>query len=133
MLPKFIEEATYDFEEEQIASRDFALDYEKDKINGIREGLEEIEQAVYFILNTERYQHIIYPWSYGIELVDLIGEQKSYAIPEIERRITEALLQDDRIDAVDNFEFTQDGLKINVTFTVHTNLGDIQAVKVVEL
>ena len=67
MLPKFIEEATYDFEEEQIASRDFALDYEKDKINGIREGLEEIEQAVYFILNTERYQHIIYPWSYGIE------------------------------------------------------------------
>ena len=133
MLPVYVEEATYNFEEEKMASKDFALDYERDRINGIREGLEEIRQAVYFIVNTERYQYIIYPWSYGIELVDLIGEQKEYAIPEIERRITEALLQDDRIDAVDNFEFTNDGLKVKVTFTVHTNLGDIQAVKVVEI
>jgi len=133
MLPVFIEEATYEFIEEQMASKDFALDYEKDRINGIREGLEEIRQAVYFILNTERYQFIIYPWTYGVELVDLIGQPKEYAIPEVERRITEALVQDDRIDSVDNFEFNQDGIKVNVTFTVHTNLGDIQAVKVVEI
>lgn len=133
MLPVYVEEATYDFEEEQIASKDFALDYEGKRVNGIREGLEEIRQAVFFILNTERYNHEIYPWSYGVELDDLAGNQTEYVIPEAERRITEALVQDDRINSVDGFEFEQNKNELTVTFTVHTNLGDIEAVKVVNI
>lgn len=133
MLPLYIEEATFDFIEEQMPSKDFSLEYEKDRINGVREGLEEVQQSIYFILNTERYQYIIYPWTYGVELVELIGEQREYAIPEVERRITEALIQDDRIESVDNFEFTWDKTKVSVSFTAHTVLGDVQAVKVVEL
>ena len=46
-----------------------------------------------------------YSWNYGVELVELIGQPKEYALPEIKRCITEALLQDDRITAVDGFEF----------------------------
>lgn len=133
MLPTYIEEATYDFTEEQMPSKDYALDYNNDRINGIREGLEEIRQSIYFILNTERYQFLIYPWTYGVELVDLIGKQREYAIPEVERRITEALIQDDRIDSVDGFEFSNEGTKTKVTFTAHTVSGAIQIVKVVEI
>lgn len=131
MLPSFAKEATFDFVEEKIASRDYALDYEKKRINGSREGLEEIRQAVFFILNTERYEHLIYPWNYGVELVDLIGKAMEYVIPEAERRITEALIQDDRIEAVDDFYFEQNMRKLKVLFTVHTNLGDFNAEKVV--
>lgn len=131
MIPSFAKEAAFDFVEEKIASRDYALDYEKKRINGSREGLEEIRQAVFFILNTERYEHLIYPWNYGVELVDLIGKAMEYVIPEAERRITEALIQDDRIEAVDDFYFEQNMRKLKVLFTVHTNLGDFNAEKVV--
>lgn len=40
-----------------------------------------------------------------MELQDLIGKPMDYVMVEVERRITEALTQDDRIDSVDNFEF----------------------------
>lgn len=133
MLPVYVEEATYDLVEEKLASKDFALDYKNNIVNGMREGLEEVKQAVFFILNTERYQYLIYPWSYGVELTDLIGQPMEYAIPEVERQITEALIQDDRIDSVDNFEFEQDKRRLTVTFTVHTNIGDFESVKVVDL
>lgn len=69
------------------------------------DGLEAVKQAIYNILNTERYRYIIFSWNYGVELQDLIGKPMDYVMVEVERRITEALTQDDRIDSVDNFEF----------------------------
>lgn len=68
-----------------------------------------------------------------MELRDLIGKQMEYVIPEIERRITEALLQDDRIDAVNGFEFEQQKSKLKVTFIVHTNIGNLEVIKVVNI
>ena len=47
----------------------------------------------------------MYSWDYGVELADLFGEPVSYVCPELERRITEALLQDGRIEGVDGFSF----------------------------
>ena len=72
----------------------------------------------------------MYSWDYGIETIDLYGEPVSYVCPELERRITEALTWDDRIESVDNFEFniSQKGM-IHVTFTVHTIFGDTEAEK----
>ena len=42
---------------------------------------------------------------YGVEIKNLIGEHLTYVIPELERVIEEALLQDDRIEEVNNFNF----------------------------
>lgn len=64
-----------------------------------------MKQTIYCILNTERFEHLIYSWNYGIELKHLIGENTTFAIPELERVIQEALLQDDRISEVNNFDF----------------------------
>ena len=91
-----------------------------------------ISTVIYKILNTERYQYIIYSWNYGIETLDLFGEPISYVCPEIERRITEALIQDDRIESVDSFEFdySKKG-KVHVKFKVHTIYGDTEQEKVV--
>ena len=61
------------------------------------DGLEAVKQAIYNILNTERYRYIIFSWNYGVELQDLIGKPMDYAMVEVERRITEALTQDDSI------------------------------------
>lgn len=122
-----------DIEITEQPSKTYKLDMDNRLITGYCDGINAVKQAVYKILGTERYQYIIYSWNYGVELQDLIGEQPSYAIPEIERRITEALTQDVRILGVDAFSFDVSKDKINVTFTVHTVYGDIIVERVVEV
>lgn len=96
-----------------------------DRISGYVDDLEAIVQAIYLILMSERYKHIIYSWDYGIELVDLYGKPMPYVMSELPRRITEALTMDDRIDDVKDFEFEVNGKKLHTTFTVVTNIGNI--------
>ena len=105
---------------------------EQNLISGYVDELEAMKQVVYKILNTERYQYVIYSWNYGIELMDLYGEPVSYVCAELERRISEALLQDDRIVSVDSFEYdySKKG-QVYVTFVVHTIFGDFDEEKVV--
>ena len=113
--------------------RTFALNRENGVISGITDGLEAVKQAIYFTLNVERYEYLIYSWNYGVELRDLIGMPVSYCMAELERRIRGALLQDDRINGVGNFSFETEGRKLHVSFDVHTNLGTVTADKEVEV
>lgn len=107
-------------------SKQHRMDLDRNRILGTCDGLEAVKQSVFKILNTERYAHLIYSWDYGIELNDLYGKNPMYVCPEIERRVKEALLQDDRITGVDNFEFnTSNNGVVSVSFTVHTLFGDL--------
>lgn len=113
-------------------SKNYKMYFSNKFINGNCDELEAMKQVIYKILNTERYQYIIYSWDYGIETLDLFGEPISYVCPEIERRITEALIQDDRIESVDSFEFDYSNKgKVHVKFKVHTIYGDTEQEKVV--
>lgn len=113
-------------------SKNYKMYLEQNIINGYCDELEAMQQVIYKILNTERYHYIIYSWNYGIELLDLYGEPVTYVCPELQRRITEALIQDDRIESVDNFEFdTSEKRVVKVTFTVHTIFGNVESEKVV--
>lgn len=96
-----------------------------DRLNGFIDDIDSVIQAIYLILSTERYKFIIYSWDYGIELLDLIGKPMPYVMSELPRRITEALVMDDRIDDVIDFEFETSGSKLHTTFTVVTNIGNI--------
>lgn len=98
-----------------------------ERVSGHTDNLEAMRQAVYLILCTERYEFPIYSWDYGIELQDLFGRQMTYVIPTLRQRIIDALLQDDRITAVDNFTFTPNKNKLAVTFTVTTTFGNIDS------
>ena len=102
-------------------------------ITGTVDQIRAVEQAVFLILNTERYFWLIHSWNYGVELHNLIGKDPEYCIPEIERRIREALLQDDRITAVENFQFEVNKKKVLTTFTVFSIYGNINVEKVVEI
>lgn len=134
MIPSGNTILTTDLEVVTMPSKQHRMDLDRNRIFGTCDNLEAIKQTVFKILNTERYKYIIYSWNYGIELEDLFGQPVRYACPEIERRVKEALLQDDRITAVDNFEFNfpKRGV-VAVQFTVHTIFGDLNeemAVKV---
>lgn len=105
----------------------YGIDFENNRIVKNIDGLEAMEQAIYLILNTERYRYLIYDWNYGVELSDLFGKDKVYIYSELKRRIKEALMTDNRITDVTNFEFENpDRDTIHVKFTVHTIFGDIE-------
>ena len=120
-----------DFVIEEQPSKTYKIHLDENIILGYADGQEAMVQVIFNILNTERYQYVIYSWNYGIELIDLYGQPVSYVIPELKRRITEALTWDERIIGVDNFSFNVDKGKITCNFTVHTIFGDIEAEKVV--
>ena len=104
-----------------------------DRISGYVDGLDSIKQTIYLILSSERYKHIIYSWDYGVELLDLFGKPMPYVMSELQRRITEALTQDDRVTDVVDFNFNKQGKRLHTTFTVVTNIGDISTELEVEV
>lgn len=113
-------------------SRTYKMHLDRETVNGSCDGQDAMAQAIYKILNSERYEHLIYSWDYGIELKDLFGEPISYVCPELQRRIEEALMQDDRITSVTDFEFDiSEKRTVKVSFTVHTIYGDIETEKAV--
>jgi hypothetical protein len=115
------------------SSRTHKLNLNELTISGYTDEQEAMIQAIFLILNIERYEYLIYSWNYGIELTDLFGQPTSFVIPELERRITEALIQDSRITKVDNFTFETNRNKVYTKFTAHTIFGDIEIEKVVTI
>jgi hypothetical protein len=115
-------------------TKQYKLEIEKNRIQGYCDGVEALILTIYHILNTQRYEYVIYSWNYGFEFWDLFGKDRAYVCSELKRRISEALCQDDRIDSVDNykFEFLRKNA-IHVTFTAHTIYGDIEAEKAVNI
>lgn len=123
-----------DFEIEEQPSLTYKMHFAQSFISGIVDDLEAVKQAIYKILNTERYQYVIYSWNYGIETLDLYGEPVTYVCPELVRRITEALTQDSRILDVSAFSFdVSQKSKVQTTFLVSTIYGDVEAERVVTI
>ena len=134
MLPTVYEDdLTQDFTLETIPSRTFQMHHDILTIIGSIDEIQAVEQAIYLILNTERYEWLIYSWNYGVELRSLIGMPTQYCIVEIQRRVSEALLQDDRITAVENFEFTVNKKQVLTTFKVVSIFGEINTEMGVEI
>lgn len=129
MIPQNNFNLSYDFNTSIQPSKSYRLDIENNRIIGNTDGLESVKQAAYLILNTERYWYPIYSWDYGVELNQLYGKPQGMVYPEIERCITEALIQDDRITEINNFSFEKKKGVVMATFTIHSIYGDIDAEK----
>ena len=131
MIPTTIsqtEELVNDFEVRGILpTKTYHLHILTMRGQGLTAGREAMKQAVFKVLQTERYRYPkIYSGNYGVELWDLIGQPIPYVLPEIQRRITEALTWDERITGVDGFEFEVQKSKVHTTFVVHTIYGEIE-------
>lgn len=130
MIPVVADNINLEFE--TMPSLNYKMIIDNETIINKCDQLEAMKQVIYKILNTERYQHLIYSWNYGIELEDLFGQPVYYVVPELERRIIEALTQDDRIESVTDFEFdTSKRGTVAVKFTANTIFGDVEAERVV--
>ncbi len=107
-------------------TKSYKMDLKDTTISGFVDETEALKQAIYKILNTERNMYPMYSRNYGIDLKDLIGLPTDYAISQIPDRITEALIYDDRIVSVDDFEFSKNKSKLLVKFKVTTIYGNIE-------
>lgn len=135
MLPTgYEDDLTQDYTlKENPPSRTPRLDHREKVVRGIVDGLDAVEQAVFLILNTERYQWLIHSWDYGVEWKELIGKPVPYCVAEVPRRVTEALLQDDRITAVEDFSFQVEKKRLMTTFTVVSIFGKLRTGTEVEI
>ncbi|MCE5171363.1 DUF2634 domain-containing protein [Paenibacillus profundus] len=136
MIPKYStgsEAASMVLDYAEQPTRTYRLDTESGRIAGMTDGLEALRQAVLKILLTERFAHLIYSPDYGSELRAHIGYSLGFVQSELQRTITEALMQDDRVLRVDEFAFEQQGDSLHVRFTVETNLGKLQISKEVKM
>lgn len=125
MLPATNDDLRADFETQIETSKTFKLDIERNRCYGSVDEIEALKQAIFLLLNIERYEHLIYDWNVGIETKDLIGKDPRYVASEAPRRIRECLIQDDRINEVDSFEVTINKKNVHISCVVHSIYGDI--------
>lgn len=123
MIPKGL--ISTDLKVENLVEANKTYKMSTDKIQGFAEEIIALKQAIYKVLNTEKYEYPIYGFSYGIELESLIGKDVSYVKIELKRRIRECLLEDNRITNVDNFEFSVSGDELTCNFYVYSIYGEI--------
>lgn len=112
--------------DETMPSYTYNINRNTNRISGYIDNKDAIIQAIYLILQTERYESMIYNWYYGIEIDGLIGKNRDYVTSELKRVIREALLEDDRITEVTNFSITYNNDIALVQFLVETNIGDLE-------
>ena len=103
----------------------YRLDLEKLSIYGEIDHHEAVSQAVFKRLITDRAVYDIYSENYGLKVNDLIGLSEAMIRSELQRRITETLLEDERVLAVTDFNFKRQEDMLLVTFTANTIYGSL--------
>ena len=87
----------------------YELNYRNGTITRKIDSLKAIEQAVYKILSTGRYENIIYSWDYGNELNKILGKPISYVIPEVEKLLVKFQVVSDFGESEISFSFDEKG------------------------
>lgn len=90
-------------------TKTFKIDFDKGQISGNLDEFEALKQAVKLYLSVPRFEHIIYTRNYGHDLNETIGKSREYLMGVCKRYIREALMVDDRIINVDEFELSNLG------------------------
>jgi len=108
-------------------SRTYRLDMETGEITSQIDGREAIEQFITKAILTIRYHFPIYSADYGCEIQSLFGRgfHERMIRSEIVRMIQEAILYDDRIERVYDFDMSAVNGEVHITFQVDTIEGII--------
>ncbi|MGE6670974.1 DUF2634 domain-containing protein [Bacillus altitudinis] len=130
-----IEDVDEDAEDVVEPSTTYRIDFESGRLTNEKiSGLDAIRQFVYMALRTERYSHAVYSHDVGCEVQEAVSDEEStdeYKEMEIPRLIEEALLVDERIESVQDFEITKEGAAFKVVFDVVTDEGTLEIEEVI--
>lgn len=117
------------------SSRTWRMDLENGRLRTFIDNEEAIRQYIRKALMTSRNRYLIYDDTYGEELRDLIGQNLTQDLMNVEipRVVREAIEGDDRIQEVPDVKVTQynsDGVHIEVTVITVTGLFIAEGVTV---
>ena len=119
-------------EQVEIKNNDTYREYEFDFNTGhlagkILEGKAALRMWIYKALLTKRYIYPIYSWDYGQDLDELIGQgyETDYIKSEVERRIQECLMINERIIRCHSFEVCLINDTLQISFTADTTFGEV--------
>lgn len=109
MIPQNETEFTFENVVEVVQRPSFThlMLIDEERVKGYTNGQDAIRQMIYKCINTEAGEHIIYP-TFGVRKSDLFGKRKEYAFVVLTRRITDALLRDERILEVSDFVYLKE-------------------------
>lgn len=114
-------------------TRTYKVDFDAGRVVGFADETEAMKQAIFKILQTERFSFLIYSWNYGIELNAVVGKSYPVFASEVKRVIREALLADSRITDVTDFQVEQiDKRTARVYFVAETIFGEIPVERTVK-
>ena len=106
--------------------REYELDFKSGRLTGrIVEGVDALCVWAYLALKACRYRWLIYSWSYGNEVYDLIGNSYSedYLRSECRRYVEECLLENEHITGIEDLEVSQIKDVLYIKFTMITDVG----------
>ena len=108
--------------------REYEFDFNTGHLTGkILEGKAALKMWIYKALLTKRYIYPIYSWDYGQDLEELIGQgyETDYIKSEVERRIQECLMINERIIRCHSFEVCLINDTLQISFTADTTFGEV--------
>lgn len=135
ILPSFLQELsdtkTIKEEDSQVVKvpREYGIDFQTGQLTGkIVEGLEAIKVWIWLCMHTERFRHAIYSADYGTSLEQYIGHMLSeeYINTDCESEISDALLINEYIESIEDFEAVRNSDSLNISFRVVTKFGSIE-------
>ena len=124
----------FPFMSEQVESknndtyREYEFDFNNNTLTGkVLEGKEALKIWSYKALLTSRYTYPIYSWNFGHDLDELIGQgyEADYIKSEVERRVKECLLINEKITECHSFEVNHINDTLHITFTAETIFGEV--------
>ena len=135
ILPSFLQELsdtkTIKEDDSQVVKipREYGIDFATGQLTGkIVEGIEAIKVWIWLCMHTERFRHAIYSADYGTSLEQYIGHMLSeeYLNTDCESEITDALLINEYIESIEDFEAVRNSDSLNISFRVVTKFGSIE-------
>ena len=135
ILPSFLEELSNvdiaESEETKVIEvpREYGINFTTGQLTGkIVEGLEAIKVWVWLCMHTERFRHAIYSSDYGTSLEQYFGHVLSdeYINTDCESEITDALLMNEYIDGIEDFEVVRNYDSLDIKFRVVTKFGSLE-------
>lgn len=135
ILPSFLQELsdtkTIKEEDSQVVKvpKEYGIDFRTGQLTGkIVEGLEAIKVWIWLCMHTERFRHAIYSADYGTSLEQYIGHMLSeeYINTDCESEISDALLINEYIESIEDFEVVRNSDSLNISFRVVTKFGSIE-------
>ncbi len=95
------------------------------RVAGYVDGVDSLEQAISFILATERFRFITMSDNVGVEFEELFGENRELAELKLKDTITEAILSDDRVEEISFFGITRISRNtFKIELEIKSNIGD---------